>query len=89
VPRRIVKNEDEFLAAAEEATAGMKPMKKPNWWESPDGRRRVEIEFQGHSNTNEGPHITMRDFDGQRHGASLKVFIDGWEKFRRSFWKEQ
>lgn len=86
VPRRLVKNQDELLKAAEEAAGGsldnFKNIKE-YWWESPDGLRRIEWNPDGHANTNEGPHVTVRDFNGIRHAVTEKVFIEGWEKYLR------
>jgi RHS repeat-associated protein len=81
-----VDNQDELLKAAEDAAGGSLDdynNYKPDWWESPDGERRIEWNPDGHSNTNEGPHTTVRDFNGKRHGVTKKVFIKGLKKFKQ------
>lgn len=55
---------------------------KPNWWQSPDGKTRIELSLDGHPHLNEGPHVTVRVFDGQRHSVVEKVFIEGRETLR-------
>ena len=84
VVRTLVQSQDELLQAAENAAGGSLDNfnnYKPNWWESPDGNRRIEWNPDGHANTNEGPHVTVRDFNGQRHVVTDKYFIDGWETY--------
>lgn len=49
---------------------------------SPDGARRIEWNPTGHANVNEGPHVTIRDFNGQRHVVTDKFFIEGMEEFK-------
>lgn len=44
---------------------------KEHWY----GKRRIEWNPVGHSNTNEGPHVTVRDYNGERHGVTDKIFI--------------
>jgi RHS repeat-associated protein len=83
--RTLVRNEDELLAAAEKRAGGSLGTwreYKPGWWESPDGRTRIEFSLDGHANVNEGPHVTVRQFDGQRHTVVEKIFIEGRETFR-------
>lgn len=84
VVRTLVQSQDELLQAAENAAGGSLDNfnnYKPNWWESPDGNRRIEWNPDGHANTNEGPHVTVRDFNGQRHVVTDKYFIEGWETY--------
>lgn len=84
VERRYVNNQDELLGAAESAAGGSLDNYtnyKPDWWESPDGQRRIEWNPVGHANTNEGPHVTVRDFNGTRHAVTDKVFITGRDTY--------
>jgi hypothetical protein len=54
----------------------MKTLKiKLNWWRSPDGSRRIGWNPLGHFNTNEGSHVTVKDFNGRRHTVTDKIFI--------------
>jgi len=85
VNRKLVKDQDELLGEAERAAGGSLDNfenYKPDWWKSPDGKRKVEWNPDGHANVNEGPHVTVRDFDGKRHGVTEKIFIEGQEKFK-------
>ena len=80
VTRRYVKDQEELLAEAEKAAGGNLDdyiNYKPDWYKSPDGKRRIEWNTSGHFNTNEGPHVTVRDFDGKRHSVTDKIFIEG------------
>lgn len=84
VVRRYVKDEDELLAEAEKAAGGNLDdyiNYKENWYESPDGSRRIEWNTEGHANTNEGPHVTVRDYDGRRHSVKDKIFIEGRDTY--------
>ncbi|HCR1865098.1 TPA: RHS domain-containing protein [Enterobacter hormaechei subsp. steigerwaltii] len=84
VPRRFVNDQDELLAEAEKAAGGSLDKfinYKEHWYESIDGKRRIEWNPVGHSNTNEGPHVTVRDYNGERHGVTDKIFIEGREKY--------
>ncbi|NEZ56031.1 RHS repeat protein [Adonisia turfae] len=84
VIRTFVPDQDKLLEAAENAAGGSLDNYinyKPNWWESPDGKRRIEWNPDGHANTNEGPHVTVRDFNGRRHSVTEKIFIEGQETF--------
>ena len=85
VERKLVKNQDELLEEAERAAGGSLDdyeNYKPDWYESPDGNRRIEWNTEGHSTTNEGPHVTVRDFNGKRHSVTEKIFIEGQEKYK-------
>lgn len=84
VTRRYVANQDELLAEAEKSAGGNLDSYnnyKPNWYESPDGNRRIEWNPLGHENTNEGPHVTVREHNGKRHGVIDKIFIWGRDFF--------
>jgi hypothetical protein len=50
---------------------------KPDWYQSSDGKRKIEWNPYGHSNTNEGPHVTIRDYDGRRYPVKDKIIIEG------------
>jgi RHS repeat-associated protein len=83
--RTLVQNEDQLLAAAERRAGGsLDKWKeyKPGWWQSPDGKMRIELNLEGHANTKEGPHVTVRQFNGTRHAVIEKIFIEGREKYR-------
>ncbi|WP_311752578.1 hypothetical protein, partial [Proteus columbae] len=84
VVRRYVNDQDELLNEAEKAAGGSldnyEP-KKEHWYHAPDGKRRIEWNPDGHWNTNEGPHVTIRDFDGKRHSVTEKIFIKGRDKY--------
>lgn len=85
--RKLVKDQDELLAAAERAAGGRLDTYKnwkPDWWISPDGKRKIEWNPAGHHNTNEGPHVTVRDYDEATGGwpVTEKYFIEGQEKWR-------
>ncbi len=85
VARTLVASEDDLLAAAERHAGGSLDNfteYKPGWWQSPDGKMRIEFNLEGHANVNEGPHVTIRMFDGQRHSVVEKVFIRGREAFK-------
>ncbi len=92
VERKFVKDQDELLEKAEEAAGGnldnFKNIKE-NWWESPDKSRRIEWNPEGHTNTNEGPHLTIRDLNPEtgRYKVVDKYFIKGWEKFKKDIVK--
>lgn len=86
VQRRYVNNQDELLEAAERAAGGSLDNfenYKPNWWRDKKDKRRIEWNPDGHRNTDEGPHVTVRDFNGKRYSVTEKIFIKGWDKFRR------
>ncbi len=84
VERKFVEDQDGLLEEAEKAAGGsldnFKPIKE-HWYESPDGTRRIEWNPDGHKNTNEGPHVTIRDYNGKRYGVTDKIFIKGREKY--------
>jgi len=88
VLRRYTTSQDGLLAEAERAAGGNLDNftnYKENWYSSPDGNRRIEWNPTGHANTNEGPHVTVRDFDGKRHSVKDKVFIEGRDKYDGKF----
>ncbi|WP_438038805.1 hypothetical protein [Sorangium sp. So ce128] len=56
VIRTLVSNEDELLAIAEEAAGGRLDAWtefKTNYWISPDGKKKIEFNLEGHKTTNE------------------------------------
>jgi RHS repeat-associated protein len=80
VDREFVNDQDELLEKAEEEAGGSLDdyiERKPGWYESPDGKRRIEWSPDGHNNPKEGPHVTVRDFNGKRHAVTKKIFIKG------------
>ncbi len=86
VTRTLVSNEDALLQFAERFAGGsLDSFKnyKDNWWQSPDGMTRIEFNLEGHPKPmNEGPHVSVRVFDGQRHSVVEKAFIVGQETFK-------
>ncbi|MBD1229429.1 S-type pyocin domain-containing protein [Xenorhabdus griffiniae] len=84
VERKYVNNQDELLEAAENAAGGSLDgytEEKEFWYMSPDRQRKIEWNPVGHKNTNEGPHVTVRDFDGTRYSVTDKIFIKGRDKY--------
>ncbi|WP_244590753.1 S-type pyocin domain-containing protein [Xenorhabdus mauleonii] len=84
VERKYVNSQDELLAAAENAAGGSLDNyteEKEFWYMSPDRQRKIEWNPVGHKNTNEGPHVTVRDFDGARYSVTDKIFIKGRDKY--------
>ena len=68
VERRFVSNQDELLAEAEKVAGGNLDNYinyKEHWYKSQGGKRRIEWNPEGHANTNEGPHVTVRDYNDQ------------------------
>ncbi len=63
VKRKYVEDQDELLEKAEEAAGGdldgFKEI-KPGWYENDDQTIKIEWNTEGHANTNEGPHVTIR-----------------------------
>jgi RHS repeat-associated protein len=90
VERRYVQNHDDLLAVAMAHADGgsLDNMRntKPNWWESHDGMREIEWNPDGHANTNEGPHVTVRERDPgdprSRQRAVAKYFIEGQDDYQ-------
>ncbi|WP_232486903.1 RHS repeat-associated core domain-containing protein, partial [Pectobacterium parmentieri] len=92
VTRRYVKDQDGLLNEAEKAAGGNLDAfnnYKPDWYKSSDGKRKIEWNPLGHSNTNEGPHVTVRDVDRsgkkERWPVTDKVFIEGRDKYDGGF----
>jgi RHS repeat-associated protein len=85
VERILVESEDDLLRLAERHAGGSLDAFfefKPSWWTSPDGRTKIELNLEGHGPPlNEGPHVTVRRFDGRRHAVVEKAFIRGRESF--------
>ncbi|WP_207934355.1 hypothetical protein, partial [Actinomadura sp. KC06] len=95
--RKFVKNDDELLQYAMDAAGGdldSLEQRKPTFWRGrhPDGEMiDIEWEPKGHSNTNEGPHVTVRrlkDPEDPRMGWKVvdKVFIEGRERWGEWRW---
>jgi len=85
VERKLVNNQDELLEEAEKAAGGSLDNfdnYKPSWWKK--GNKKIEWEPGGHSNTNEGPHVTVRELtpDG-RWKVIEKIFIKGQETYKK------
>ena len=92
VIRKFVENQDELLKIAEQEAGGSLDdwiSDEENQWVSPDKTTKIEWNPEGHSNTNEGPHVTIRKINS-KGGYSVvdKYFIRGWEKFKRSYGKQ-
>ena len=80
VNHKLVKDQDELLAEAHRAAGGSLgnfTNYKPDWWKSPDGQRRIEWNPNGHENVNEGPHVTVRDFNGKDTALQKKSLLKG------------
>ena len=63
VIRKFVENQDELLKIAEQAAGGSLDdwiSDEENQWISPDKTTKIEWNSEGHSNTNEEPHVTIR-----------------------------
>ncbi|UHM89760.1 RHS repeat domain-containing protein [Rahnella victoriana] len=88
VIRRYVSSQDDLLAEAEKAAGGNLDSfdnYKPDWYQSSDGKRKIEWNPYGHANTNEGPHVTIRDYDGRRYPVKDKIFIEGRDVYDGKF----
>ncbi len=86
VTRKYVKNQDELLQKAEEAAGGnLDDFEeiKPGWYQNKEGTIKIEWNPEGHANTNEGPHVTVRHRN-ERGGWSVmeKYFIEGWDYYQ-------
>ena len=86
VIRRYVKNQDELLQKAEEAAGGnLDDFEeiKPGWYKNREGTVKIEWNPEGHANTNEGPHVTVRSRNA-RGGWNViaKYFIEGRDYYR-------
>ena len=86
VTRKYVKNQDELLEKAEKAAGGnLDDFKeiKPGWYQNKEGTVKIEWNPEGHANTNEGPHVTVRHRN-ERGGWTVveKYFIEGKDYYR-------
>ena len=85
VERRLVKDQNELLGEAEKAAGGSLDSYenyKPSWWKSKNGDMKIEWEPAGHSNTNEGPHVTIRQKTPEGKWRVIeKIFIEGQETY--------
>jgi len=84
----VVSDQDELLRQAEEAAGGSLDNfteRKPGRWISPDGLKQIEWSPEGHSNTNEGPHVTVQERSDpkERWRVTKKVFIEGQREYER------
>ncbi len=89
VDRHYVNGQDDLLAIADGIAGGSLDNfneKKSFWYHSPDGQVRIEWNPEGHMNTNEGPHVTHREWDGRRHSVKQKYFINGYDNYKPD-WK--
>ena len=85
VKRKYVKNQDELLKKAEEAAGGnLDDFEeiKPGWYKNQEGTIKIEWNPEGHANTNEGPHVTVRH-KNNKGGWSVveKYFIEGRDSY--------
>ena len=85
VKRKYVKNQDELLKKAEEAAGGnLDDFEeiKPEWYKNQEGTIKIEWNPEGHANTNEGPHVTVRH-KNNKGGWSVveKYFIEGRDSY--------
>ena len=85
VTRKYVKNQDELLQKAEEAAGGSLDNFeeiKPGWYQNEEGTIKIEWNPEGHANTNEEPHVTIRHRN-ERGGWSIveKYFIEGCDYY--------
>jgi hypothetical protein len=87
VERKLVNNQDELLEEAEKAAGGSLDNfdnYKPGWWLSKDGKTKIELEPGGHSNTKEGPHVTVRQQTPDNKWKVVdKIFIKGQETYKK------
>lgn len=89
VTRKYVKNQDELLQKAEDAAGGILDdwtFDGENQWVSPDKSMKIEWNPDGHANTNEGPHVTIRT-KNSKGGNSVtdKYFIEGWDNYKQTY----
>jgi RHS repeat-associated protein len=89
VTRRYVKALDDLLDVAEHEAGGALNSYKQDpadkhYMMSPDGKRKIELNTDGHANTDEGPHVKVEDADktGKFH-VTKKYFVEGWEKYNK------
>jgi len=92
--RDLVEDQEALLDVANEAAGGSLDNLtnyKPSFWqgERPDGTTvKIEWEPKGHANTNEGPHVTVRELKdpdaGPKGGwrVTSKTFIAGRETWK-------
>ncbi len=85
VTRKYVKDQDELLKKAEEAAGGNLDdftEIKPGWYQNKEGTIKIEWNPEGHANTNEGPHVTVRH-KNEKGGWSVveKYFIEGRDSY--------
>ena len=88
VERKLVNDQDELLEEAEKAAGGDLDncnQKKENRWVTKDGQTEIEWEPNGHSYTNEGPHVTIQKLINGKMRVVEKIFIKGWETYKRSY----
>ncbi len=86
VKRTYVRDQDALLSAAEEAAGGDLDKFieiKPGWYQNAEGTVKIEWNPEGHVNTNEGPHVTVRN-KNEKGGWSViaKFFIEGRDSFK-------
>ena len=87
VTRDYVKDQDELLEQAEKAAGGSLDdfiELKENWYQNEEGTIKIEWNPDGHVNTNEGPHVTVR-VRNERGAWSVikKIFIEGWDNYKK------
>lgn len=56
---------------------------KSGWYQNREGTIKIEWNPEGHANTNEGPHVTVRERN-ERGGWRVikKIFIKGRDNYR-------
>ncbi|MCI8324738.1 MAG: RHS repeat-associated core domain-containing protein, partial [Lachnospiraceae bacterium] len=85
VIRDYVNSQDELLEEAEKAAGGNLDdfiEIKPGWYQDREGTIKIEWNPEGHANTNEGPHVTVRERN-ERGGWNVikKIFIRGRDNY--------
>ena len=85
VIRDYVNSQDDLLEEAEKAAGGNLDdfhEIKPGWYQNGEGTLKIEWNPEGHANTNEGPHVTVRERN-ERGGWSVikKIFIKGRDNY--------
>ena len=87
VTRKYVKDQDALLRMAEEAAGGdLDKFKeiKPGWYLNKEETIKIEWNPEGHSNTNEGPHVVVRHIN-EVGGWNVidKYFIEGGDYYHK------
>jgi len=78
VIRDYVNSQDELLEEAEKAAGGNLDdfiEIKPGWYQDREGTIKIEWNPEGHANTNEGPHVTVRERNERGGWNVIKKFL--------------